>query len=256
MLKPTLLWAWMVHAIIKLQGEEGRVVSVSAKRPLWKRIRSPTSLQTQRLHKSFSGQRGGLKLEERRGLRGRGAFLHVPVSADVRARRGEIILEACVLFQSASIWGMQAGPSWHARITEKDAVNGASFLTRDKEEEVSTAGTKTKIPRMNGNAAAACAGNNSHSRISEWGKTNQVTLFEAWLACKVRCTSQRHSGCMPDRWTNFHADRVWMRSGGEWHLCPRVSLCSRSIVVVRRLMCCMLQSGIVSKRQKSQCQCT
>lgn len=34
MLKPTLLGGLMVHAIIKLQGEEGRVVSVSAKRLL------------------------------------------------------------------------------------------------------------------------------------------------------------------------------------------------------------------------------
>lgn len=57
----------MVRAIIKLGGEEGRVGSVSAKRLLQKHIRSRMSPQTCSLHKSFSGQRGGLQQGERRG---------------------------------------------------------------------------------------------------------------------------------------------------------------------------------------------
>lgn len=57
--------------------------------------------------------------------------------------------------------------SWHGRITERDAVTGASFSTRDKQEEVHTAGTKAKLPRMNGTPSVACAGNKSHSQISE-----------------------------------------------------------------------------------------
>lgn len=62
---------------------------------------------------------------------------------------------------------MQAGGSWHGRITERDAVNGASFSTGDKQEEVHTAGRETKIPKMNGNPSAACAGNNSQPQISK-----------------------------------------------------------------------------------------
>lgn len=62
---------------------------------------------------------------------------------------------------------MQAGVSWHGRIAERDAVNTASFSTRDKQEEVHTAGTKPDIPRMNGNPSVACVGNKSHSEISE-----------------------------------------------------------------------------------------
>lgn len=76
---------------------------------------------------------------------------HAPVSAGVRARGGgrerrinkswAPVSSLCFIFcfrffQSPSIQGMKAGVSWHSRIKERDALNGASLSTRDKEEEV------------------------------------------------------------------------------------------------------------------------
>lgn len=122
----------MVHAIIKLQGEEGRVVSVSAKRLLWKHICWRTSLQAWSLHKSFqwTAREGGG--ETRGGLSKTGAFLHVPRSccgaSKTRINNPWEPVSSSKLHQSEEC---RRGASWHGRIPERDAVIGASFSTRD-----------------------------------------------------------------------------------------------------------------------------
>lgn len=241
MLEPTLLWALMVHAIIKLQGEEGRVVSVSSEAALEAHSLADISADVEFQWTERGDSRKGAQSE-------RDAFLHMPVSAAVWARRGQRVRGARVLFQSASIWGMQAGVSW-------DAVNGASFSTRDKQEEVHTAGTKRETPRMNGNPSAACAGNNCPPQISGWGKTHHATLCEAWLACKVRWRSERRPGCMPDRPIS-----MLMRFGGEVGeiaIFVPGCLCAAGALLWRGDVCAAC-SRVPSwaRRQKSRCQCT